>query len=134
MKRHTYIESHMFHNTSLVLIEHISNLLWVTKGFEKLGLPCELSCSCIISTQIIGMGISNIEWQLCKQHVWCIALKVHGPIFQNLVLSFIWRIIIPKMSSKKFIWSGHIVLMYKTILYIAVAYILLCKLYYGYHN
>ena len=38
------------------------------------------------------------------------------------------------MSISNFSWKGQAVLMYGAILYIAVAYILLCKFNYGYHN
>ena len=61
-------------------------------------------------------------------------LKVHGPIFQNLVSCFIWWISTLTIYIKNFTWNGQAVLMYEAILYIAVAYILLCKLNYGYHN
>ena len=38
------------------------------------------------------------------------------------------------MSISNFSWNDQAFLMYEVILYIAVAYILLCKLNYGYHN
>ena len=38
------------------------------------------------------------------------------------------------MEISNFSWNGHAVWMYKAILYIPVAYILLSKLNYGYHN
>ena len=53
-------------------------------------------------------------------------LKMHGPIFHNLVFCFIWRIITPRMLIWNFGWNGQAVLMYEATLYIAVAYILLC--------
>ena len=61
-------------------------------------------------------------------------LKGHGPIFQNLVFCFILRANTPKMHIQNFSWKGQTFWMYQAILYIAVAYILLCKLNYGYHN
>ena len=36
-------------------------------------------------------------------------LKVHGPIFQNLVFYFIWSIITPKMWISNFRWNGQAV-------------------------
>ena len=59
-------------------------------------------------------------------------LKVHGPIFQNIVFCFIWRIITPKVLIQNLSWNGQALWMYEAILRFAVAYILLCKL--SYHN
>ena len=54
--------------------------------------------------------------------------------FSSLVILFILRTITPKMQIQNFSWKGQSVWMYQAILYIAAAYILLCKLNYGYHN
>ena len=61
-------------------------------------------------------------------------LKVQGPILQNLVFFFIWRVITLNMQILNFGWNGQAVWIYKAILYIAAAYILLCKLNYDNHN
>ena len=63
-----------------------------------------------------------------------LSLERYGPIFQNLVLWFILRTITPKMHIQNSSWKGQTVWMYQVVLYFAVAYILLCKPNYGYHN
>ena len=50
-------------------------------------------------------------------------LKVHSPIFQNLVFGFIWRLLLQRYQFK----------IVEANLYTAVVYILLCKLSYSYH-
>ena len=57
-----------------------------------------------------------------------------GPLFQNLVFCFIWRIITPKIKIQNYGSNGQIIGMYEAILDIAVAYILLHKLKHSYHN
>ena len=78
----------------------------------------------------------RIFWEETRCWSWMcyskIPLKVHSPIFQNLVPWFIWKIITPQILIQTFSWNSHAVLMYEAILYIAVAYILLCKLNYSY--
>ena len=62
-------------------------------------------------------------------YLYLCSLKVHAPIFQNLVLCFIWRIINPKMLTYYFGWNGQTVWLCEAISYKVVAYkiIVLCN-------